>query len=127
LAASGVAGNCAAAPGGAGLDALTLRLRNTAGACVPATFAIAAGAALPASTYADDCGTPTPAACVDADQDIAVAGIASGRYRLSAEGFVDGTACWVTSPTVRVPAAAAEAMLGTLNLVRSSAAQCAAP
>jgi hypothetical protein len=127
VAAFGVAANCAEAPGGAGIDGVTLRLRTAGGTCVPTTFTIAAGATRPAATFADDCAAPEPAACIDADQDIIVSGAASGRYRLAVEGRVGAAACWAASPAVRIPAGGAEVPIGTVNLLRSTAEECAAP
>jgi hypothetical protein len=127
VSAFGVVGNCAAAPGGAGIEGVALRLRTSAGVCVATSFDIAAGAARPASTFVDDCASPPPAACIDADQDIVVAGAPSGRYRLAIDGLVGGTACWAASPAVRIPAGGAEVSVGTVNLLRSSAPACAAP
>jgi hypothetical protein len=127
VSAFGVAANCAEAPGGAGIEGVTLRLRTSGGTCVPTTFAIAAGATRPAATFVDDCAAPALASCIDADQDIVVASAASGRYRLAIEGRVGDTACWAASPAVRIPAGGAEVSIGTVNLLRSAAKECAAP
>jgi hypothetical protein len=127
LSARDVTGNCAPAPGGAGIEGVALRLRTSTGTCVATTFTIGAGAARPASTFVDDCATPAPAACIDADQDITVAGAPSGRYRFAIDGLVGGTVCWTANPAVRIPAGGAEVSVGTVNLAQSAAPACSAP
>jgi hypothetical protein len=125
--ADGVTSNCGAAPGGAAIEATHLELRTLDEVCVPTTFAIAAGATRPAGTYVSDCGTPTPAPCLDEDQIVSVAQAASGRFRLVAQGLIDGTACWEGTPFVRVPAGGATGPLLDVSLVRTGAAGCPAP
>jgi hypothetical protein len=124
--AEGVPSNCAAAPGGAGIEATHIELRTLDEVCVPTTFAIAAGATAPAGTFVSDCGTPTPAGCLADDQVVSVASAASGRYRLVVEGLIDGRACWEGTPFVRVPAGGATGPLGEVSLVRTGAAGCPA-
>ncbi len=98
-------GNCAAtAGGGAGITAMRIELRDHTGACVPASFAVAAGATVPAGTYASDCVGSTYA-CIDGDQDVAVTGLRSGSYSMVMTGSVGAAACWRRQPNAVVPAA----------------------
>lgn len=98
-------GNCApVAQNGAGITAMRLELRNSAGTCLPATFMIAAGASNPAGTYASDCAGNTYA-CIAADQDVTVSGLRAGSYSMIMTGSVGGAACWRRQPNATVPAA----------------------
>lgn len=102
---SAAGGNCApTAQGGAGITSIRLELRDAASACVPATFAIAAGAANPAGSYASDCAGSTYG-CIAADQDVSVTGLRTGSYSLVMIGSVGAAACWRRQPNAVVPAA----------------------
>ena len=121
-------GNCTGTgAGGAGIQGVNLALRSLDETCVPTTFQIAAGAFRPASTYVSTCAAPPPAPCIDADQDISIAGAPSGRYDLVAQGLIGGTACWEGSAIVRVPAGGAVGQLGNILLIRTMATGCPAP
>lgn len=98
-------GNCApTANGGAGITAMRLELRNGAGACVPAIFDVAAGAADPAGTYTSDCSGST-FRCIAADQDVTVTGLRAGSYSMVMIGSIGAAACWRRQPNASVPAA----------------------
>jgi hypothetical protein len=106
---AGATSNCAAAPGGADIAAMTLQLERQGGACVPTTFAIGAGATRPAFTYESTCATPTPTAvCIERDQAI-TATVASGTYVVRARGLVGlgpvppPAQCWTADQLVDVP------------------------
>jgi hypothetical protein len=102
---SAAGGNCApTAQGGAGITAIRLELRDASGTCVPASFAVAAGAANPAGTYASDCSGSTYG-CIAADQDVSVGGLRTGSYSLLMIGSVGAAACWRRQPNTVVPAA----------------------
>ncbi len=104
-------GNCApAAGGGAGITAQRIELRNAAGVCTPALFAIAAGASQPAATYASDCLGSTHA-CIASDQEVSITGLRAGSYSMVMIGSVDGAACWRRQPNAIVPAAGRNADL----------------
>lgn len=100
-------GNCAGvAAGGAGITAMRIELRNSAGVCVPASFAVAAGATLPAGTYSSDCvGAGSTYGCIAADQDVSITGLPSGSYSMVMIGSVGAAACWRRQPNAIVPAA----------------------
>ena len=87
-------GNCAAlAAMGAGITATTLELRDSAGTCVPTTFAISAGATAPAGSYTSDCAGASYA-CLDADQDVTATMVASGSHTMALTGSIGAAACW---------------------------------
>jgi len=108
-------GNCAAAPGGAGITAMRIELRDGAGACQPALFTIAAGATLPAGTYASDC-TGSTYGCIAADQDVSITGLRAGSYSMVMTGSVGAAACWRRQPNAVVPAAGRTADLPAQQL-----------
>ena len=66
-------------------------------------------------------------ACVEQDQDIRLAALPSGRYRLVLEGRIGGNVCWLGTPVVRVPAGGVEGSLTTLNMVATGNAGCPKP
>ncbi|MEZ4404593.1 MAG: hypothetical protein R3B06_31525 [Kofleriaceae bacterium] len=87
-------GNCAdVAAQGAGITATTLELRDAAGACLPTTFAIAAGATRPAGTYVSDCAGAAYG-CIADDQDVRATGVPSGQHTMVMRGDVGALACW---------------------------------
>jgi len=117
---TGTAANCT--PAGAGMTATTLELRDPAGTCVPATFAIAAGASAPAATYASTCAGAAPVGpCIEADQDVTATGLASGRHQLVLEGRIGAAPCWKRNASIRIPAGGAELAAGTVAMVYDDA------
>jgi hypothetical protein len=87
-------GNCApTASMGAGITATTIVLRDAANACVPTTFAIAAGATRPAGTYTSDCAGASYG-CIDADQDITATGVIAGQHSMILTGAIGAAPCW---------------------------------
>ncbi|MBK7071886.1 MAG: hypothetical protein IPH44_06250 [Myxococcales bacterium] len=87
-------GNCTdLAQQGAGITATTIELRDSAGACVPTTFAIAAGATQPAGTYASDCAGASYA-CIAGDQDITATMVAAGQHTMVMTGRIGAAPCW---------------------------------
>jgi hypothetical protein len=104
--ASRPGGNCAAiAANGAALDGITLELRKEAGqVCSPTTFAIAAGASRPASTYVSSCvGAAIVGPCIDADQVVSIVDGVSGPYRVVVGGQIAGTTCWSAEQQTNIP------------------------
>jgi hypothetical protein len=120
---AGGQGNCTAiAEGGAGIDSMRIDLETFDGQCVPVTFDIAAGASQPASTYTTDCTAPAPHVCIAQDQQVSVAPtVATGTYRMSITGTVQGADCWSRVAQFDVPAAGATENLPQQNLVLDSA------
>lgn len=87
-------GNCTdLAQQGAGITATTIELRDSAGACVPTTFAIAAGATQPAGTYASDCAGASYG-CIAGDQDITATMVAAGQHAMVMTGHIGAAPCW---------------------------------
>lgn len=124
--ASRPGGNCAAlAANGAGLDGVTLELRREAGqVCTPTTFAVAAGAARPASTYVSSCvGAAAVGPCIDADQLISVVDGVSGPYRLVVGGVITGTRCWSAEQQTSIPVNQ-QVRMDAINLGATGAAGC---
>jgi hypothetical protein len=123
LISAGGQGNCTPPDqGGAGITAMQLELVGPTGACMPATFEIAAGATQPASTYTTRCGDPTPHACIAQDQAITVAPtLPAGTYRMTITGRVGAQVCWSRVPQFQVPSGQASADLGVQNLTRDPA------
>jgi hypothetical protein len=117
-AAQGKSANCTA--GGANIDATTLALKGAGGACVPATFAIAAGSTRPAATYVSDCNTLPAGPCIEQDQTITVTGLRSGTVELNVSGLVAGQACWGGGYTLTVPAMDKTKDYGTQPIVRDT-------
>lgn len=115
------ADNCAAMPGGAGITATRIELRDAAGTCVPTTFAIAAGATsgAPAGTYASDCAAATYG-CIAADQDVTATGVASGQRTMAITGLVGAQACWRRTGSFVVRAAGQTTMLNPQMLLRDT-------
>lgn len=87
-------GNCAATTAmGAGITATTIELRDSAGTCVPTTFAIAAGATDPAGTYVSDCAGASYG-CIAADQDVTAMGVIAGQHAMAITGAIGTAPCW---------------------------------
>ena len=104
-------GNCAAAPGGAGITSTSITLVNSAGACVPVTFNVAGG-----SPYTVNCvGAPTAGPCIENNQQVSVAGIPSGNYTIHVAGSVGATACYLNNDGLPVPPLGHD-LTRTLNL-----------
>ena len=84
---------------------MTLELRREAGqVCEPTTFAIAAGANLPAATYMSTCvGAPATLPCIDADQVISIVDGTSGPYRLVVGGLIATNTCWNAEQQTVIP------------------------
>jgi hypothetical protein len=104
LSANKPGGNCAAAPNGAAIDAMTISVQHqTTGPCEPIMFAIAAGATQPAGTYTINCTTPASAPCIDSDQELTAVGIPSDKYTFHIQGNTAGATCWTNNDQVTVP------------------------
>ena len=100
------AGNCSTAMGGAGITNMTVTLEKTSDlSCAPVQFAVSAGASGTAATYTVNCTTPATLPCLNADQALTVAGVASGGYRIHVRGrtAVPGD-CYINDDTIPVPA-----------------------
>ncbi len=108
--------NCDTSGSGAGITAASIELRDASGACVPATFEVAAGAATSASTYTTTCPATGQHACIENDQAITVTGIDSGTHSLTITGFKDATPCYGRNPQFDVPGNNLSADLPTQQL-----------
>ncbi len=108
--------NCAAAPAGAGITAMRVELRDAAGTCVPTTFAIAAGATLPAGSYASDCAGAT-APCIAADQVITANEVPAGQRTLALVGLIGAAPCWTRTSQYAQRAGGLTTMLNPQELV----------
>ena len=117
IAAAGQPSNCT----GAGIDGMLLQMRDGANACVPATFAIAAGATAPAASYSDDCATAVVGPCIEQDQEVTVTGLRSGPARLVITGQSGGLACWSGVHFLTVPTMSTVRDYGALTLPRNTA------
>lgn len=110
------AGNCAAAPGGAGLTATSIQVTDAStNACVPMAFTIGAGATQPATTYNATCPAATPGPCIDSDQQVTATGIASGNYTIHVAGAVNAATCYLNNDSLPVPPLGHD-LTRTLNL-----------
>lgn len=117
------ADNCAAMPGGAGITATRIELRDAAGTCVPTTFAVGAGATSgrPAGTYASDCGAATYG-CIADDQELTAPGVAAGQHTMAITGLVGTAACWRRTSSFIVRAAGQTTTLNPQALIRDTVA-----
>lgn len=119
LASGATGGNCGdVAASGAGITTMTITLDQMGGAtCAPVTFAIGAGATLPAGTYTVDCTTPLVTGCIESDQELSVTGVASGSYAIHVRGYRDLVvdACFTNDDTLPVPPLGRD-LVRTLNL-----------
>lgn len=102
LDAAGAGGNCEAEPDGAGITQISLELRDRAGACVPATFEIGAGATRPAGTYVTDCAGAR-FDCVENDQLVRAVGVRSGQQSLRIRGLRGEQECYQRNSQFNVP------------------------
>lgn len=100
LVAGGAAANCA---GASAIAALSIVLEK-GGACVPATFTIAAAGGRPGGVYASTCATPaSTTVCVERDQAITTS-VGSGAYTIKVVGALAGGApCWVANQLADIP------------------------
>jgi len=115
---TGVAGgNCAA---GANVTDFTITLTHSGAACEPATFAISNG---PPSTYTVDCATPALSACIDNNQELSIASLPSGSYRIAVKGKVSGIDCWTNTSTLIIPPNG-KTLMQTLGLTKLTTAGC---
>jgi hypothetical protein len=121
LSALGVtAGNCqTTANMGAGIDQFTITLEKTSDlSCAAVTFAVSAGASGTAGTYVVNCGTPATIGCLNTDQVLSVANVASGSYRVHIRGR-SGSDCYINNDTFSVPALGMT-LTRTLNLAKQA-------
>ncbi|MBK9031158.1 MAG: hypothetical protein IPL61_07450 [Myxococcales bacterium] len=101
---TGTNGNCTdVAMQGAGITATTLELRDGSGACVPTTFAIAAGASQPAGTYVSDCAGASYG-CIATDQDVTATDVLAGQHAMIITGAVGAAPCWTRNSQFAVRA-----------------------
>jgi hypothetical protein len=107
------ADNCGAMPGGAGITAVKLELRDAGGTCVPTTFMIGATA------YASDCANATTA-CVAATDTVTAADIDSGQRSMVITGFVGADACWQRTTSFVARAAGFTTTLNPQQLIRNT-------
>ncbi|MBZ0238628.1 MAG: hypothetical protein K8M05_40330 [Deltaproteobacteria bacterium] len=105
--------NCGAMPGGAGITAIRVELRDSAGTCVPTTFMIGATA------YASDCATATTA-CFGASETVTAADIDSGQRSMLITGLVGTDACWHRTTNFVARAAGFTTTLNPQQLIRDT-------
>ena len=104
-------GNCAAAPGGAGITGMSITLFDSTNTCVPVTFNVAGG-----SPYTVNCvGAPTVGPCIENNQQVSVSGIPSGNYAIHVVGSVGPAACYLNNDGLPVPPLSHD-LTRTLNL-----------
>jgi hypothetical protein len=97
-------GNCGATPLGAGITTTSITLEHTSdSSCAPLLLSIAAGATTMARAYMIDCTTPLDVPCIENDQAIAVAGIASDAYTIHVRGKIGASVCYKNDDTLQVP------------------------
>jgi hypothetical protein len=125
LASNRSGGNCTVAPGGAGIDAVSIGVTRTSdSACIPLTFDIAAGATKPAGTYTTTCPeTNFPGGCIDSDQTLSASGVPSDTYRIRVRGKTGGTTCWLNNDTIQVPPLG-QTLTRTLNFAHQTTPGC---
>jgi hypothetical protein len=113
--------NCGAMPGGAGITAVRLELRDVGGTCVPTMFAIAAGATtgLPAGSYNSDCATAS-FSCIGSDQQVTAQDIRSGQRSMVLTGLVGANACWRRTSSFVARAAGFTTTLNAQQLIRDT-------
>jgi hypothetical protein len=107
--------NCAAGPGGAGITATRIELRDAAGTCVPTTFQVGAG------TYTSDCAGAVTT-CIAADQDVTATMVAAGQHTLQLTGLVGAASCWRRTSSFVVRAGGLTTTLDSLTLIRDTVA-----
>jgi hypothetical protein len=112
LATNRTDGNCAAQPGGGGIQNTTITLVHSSDqSCEPVTFTIGGG-----GTYTVDCANPVQAGCIDSTQTLTVTSMPSDAYTIHVRGLVaGGTACWSNNDSLQVPPMA-QTLTKTLNL-----------
>jgi hypothetical protein len=119
-------GNCDGGAMGAQITATRLELRDSAGTCVPTTFAISAGATQPAGTYASDCAAATYA-CIDGDQDVTAMMVSAGQHSMVLTGLVGALSCWTRTTQFSVRAGGLTTTLNPQLLTRSMTPGCPMP
>ncbi len=117
LASNKPGGNCGTtANNGAGITGMSLILQHSGtGTCEPVTFAIAANATLPASSYTVNCTTPSIAPCIESDQQLTASNVPSGGYQVHVRGKIATSDCWTNDDTISIPPIGRD-LIRTLNL-----------
>lgn len=112
LATNRAGGNCAAQPGGGGIQSTTITLVHSSDqSCEPVTFMITGG-----GTYTVNCTTPVQAGCIDSTQTLTVSGMPSDAYTIHIGATIAGGAtCWSNNDSLQVPAIG-QTLTKTLNL-----------
>lgn len=105
--------NCGAMPGGAGITAVRIDLRDSAGTCVPTTFMIGATA------YASNCANATTG-CIASTETVTAANIDSGQRSMVITGFVGNDACWQRTTSFVARAAGLTTTLNPQLLIRNT-------
>jgi hypothetical protein len=99
---------------GAGITGTTITLEHTGDGCAPVTFVRARGSTM-LGTYTVNCGSPQVAPCIETDETLTVATIASGPYTIHVRGKVGLADCWRNDNGLQVPPQG-KALVETLNL-----------
>jgi hypothetical protein len=121
LASNVAGGNCAAAPGGAGIANVTITMNHTTGgACAPISLTISDGASQTGGSYMIDCTTPMTFGCIESDQTITATGVASDGYTIHVKGLNSAaTPCWINDDAIQVPPLD-KTLQRTLNLTQQT-------
>lgn len=115
LAAPPATSNCKTpAMMGAGITGMTITLVHTGGGCAPVTFVRARGSTV-LGTYTVNCSSPQVAPCIENDETLTVASMASGSYTIHVRGKVGAADCWKNDNALQVPPQG-KTLVETLNL-----------
>lgn len=119
--------NCKSpAMGGAGITTTTITLVHTDDGCAPVTFTRTRGT-MTLAPYIVNCSSPMVASCIENDEVLTVASMASGSYDIQVRGRVNSLDCWQNNDTLQVPPRG-ETLTVTLNLAfQATTAGCVRP
>jgi hypothetical protein len=94
--------NCRAPPMGAGITGITITLEHVSGGCAPVVFTRARGSTM-LGTYTVNCSSPQVASCIENDETLTVASMASGPYVIHVRGKIGASDCWRNDNALTVP------------------------
>jgi hypothetical protein len=113
--------NCSSV-GGAGITATTMTLLHTGDGCAPVTFTRSRGATTIGS-YVVNCSSPVVTTCIENDEALTAANIASGPYTIHIVGKVGANDCWKNDNSLQVPPQR-KTLSDTLNVAHQTTAGC---
>jgi hypothetical protein len=103
LRASGATFNCRSpAMMGAGITGITITLEHAGGGCAPVTFVRTRGQ-MTLAPYTVNCSSPQVASCIENDETLTVASMASGPYVIHVRGKIGAVDCWRNDNALTVP------------------------